>query len=53
MAFDPKRLRKWFAYSAVGILVVVGLFYAYARIRLHYAVHRAAEKLQSRKAVPA
>jgi lipopolysaccharide export system protein LptA len=45
MAFDPKRLRKWFAYSAVALLLVVGGFYFYARIRLHYAVRHTAEKL--------
>lgn len=45
MPFDPKRLRTWFAYGAVGILVIVGAFYLYARIRLHYAVRHTAEKL--------
>src|SRR5437868_2013773 len=45
MPFDPKRLRTWFAFSAVALLVIVGCFYAYARIRLHYAVRHTAEKL--------
>jgi len=45
MRFDPKRLRTWFAFGAVAIMLVVGGFYLYARIRLHYAVRHAAEKL--------
>src|SRR3954465_11269670 len=45
MRFDPKRLRTWFAFGAIAILVVVSGFYLYARIRLHYAVRHTAEKL--------
>src|SRR5437588_5936382 len=45
MRFNPKRLRSWFGYSALALLVIVGCFYAYARIRLHYAVRHTAEKL--------
>ncbi|MFL6300915.1 MAG: LPS export ABC transporter periplasmic protein LptC [Terriglobales bacterium] len=46
MAFDAKRLRKWFAYSAVALLLIVGGFYFYARVRLHYAIRHTAERLQ-------
>src|SRR3954462_4331805 len=45
MRLDAKRLRSWFAASAVLILLVVAGFYLYARWRVHHAVQRAAEKL--------
>ena len=45
MAFDPKRLRNWFALSAVAIVLVVSGFYLYARWRIHHAIQHVAEKL--------
>src|SRR5947209_13730980 len=45
MAFDPKRLRSWFAASAVFIVLVVAGFYFYARWRVHHAIQHAAQKL--------
>src|SRR5436305_14930929 len=45
MRFDPKRLRTWFAFGAVAILVVVSGFYLDARIRFHCAIRHTAEKL--------
>src|SRR5437764_1544471 len=45
MPFDPKRLRNWFAISAVAILLVVSGFYLYARWRIHHAIQHVAEKL--------
>ena len=34
MRFNPKRLRSWFGYSALAVVVIVAAFYLYARIRL-------------------
>src|SRR3954462_2399654 len=45
MRSDPKRLRTWFAASAVFIVLVVAGFYFYARLRVHHAIQHAAEKL--------
>src|SRR5437763_16250081 len=45
MRFDPKRLRNWFALSAVAIVLVVSGFYLYARWRIHHAIQHVAEKL--------
>src|SRR3954447_25589510 len=45
MRFDPKRLRSWFAASAVIILLIVAGFYLYARWRVHHAIQHAAQKL--------
>src|SRR3954462_784964 len=45
MRSDPKRLRTWFAASAVLILLVVAGFYLYARWRVHHAIQHAAQKL--------
>ncbi|MBI2679211.1 MAG: LPS export ABC transporter periplasmic protein LptC [Candidatus Koribacter versatilis] len=33
MAFDPRRLRKWFALGAVFLALVVAAFYGYNKIR--------------------
>src|SRR4051812_35346283 len=46
MRSDPKRLRTWFAASAVFIVLVVAGFYFYARWRVHHAIQHAAQKLQ-------
>src|SRR5579859_1218293 len=39
MALDPRQVRKWFLYAAVGLLVVVSGFYFYARYRFRSLVH--------------
>jgi len=45
MRFDAKRLRNWFALSALAIVLVVAGFYLYARWRVKHAVKIASEKL--------
>jgi lipopolysaccharide export system protein LptA len=45
MPFDAKRLRSWFAISAVAILLVVAGFYLYARWRVQHAVKIASQRL--------
>src|SRR5689334_24259978 len=46
MQFDAKRLRSWFALSALAIVLVVAGFYLYARWRVQHAVKIASQKLQ-------
>ena len=48
MAFDPRRLRKWFALGAVFVALVVAAFFGYNRIRawtIEQAVKKAGKKL--------
>ena len=43
MRFDAKRLRSWFAISAIAILLIVAGFYLYARWRVQHAVKIASQ----------
>jgi lipopolysaccharide export system protein LptA len=45
MAFDPKRLRRFFAAGGVLLLVVVLGFYSYARYRVNQAIKNIPERL--------
>jgi lipopolysaccharide export system protein LptA len=45
MALDPKRLRRWFAATAVVLLFAVIGFYAYARYRVQKTIADIPEKL--------
>jgi lipopolysaccharide export system protein LptA len=38
VAFDPKRLQKWFAWSAVAVVAVVIGFYGYARLHFNRSI---------------
>ena len=46
MRFDPKRLRGWFAVSAIAIVLVVAGFYLYARWRVQHAIKIVSQKLR-------
>src|SRR3954465_7703717 len=43
MAFDPRRLRKWFALGAAFIALVVAAFYGYNKVRA-WTITQAAQK---------
>src|SRR5438105_327532 len=48
MAFDPRRLRKWFALGAIFIALVAAAFYGYNKIRawtITQAAKQAGKKL--------
>jgi lipopolysaccharide export system protein LptA len=45
MAFDPKRLRRWFAISGIALLVVVIGFYSYARYRVNRLIKEVPQKV--------
>src|SRR5262249_55289055 len=45
MAFDAKRVRKWFALGAIGMVALVAAFYLYARWRTRAEIKRVQTRL--------